>query len=457
MKLLLIYPTTISNGKPNKYRKVFIPPLNLAIIDRLTHLASHRHEVKIINEYAEQIDFDADCDLVGITALTAQANRAYQIADQFRAKGKKVILGGVHPSLLPDEALQHADSVAIGEVEDNWSEILADFEAGRYQPIYKSDSFPDLDKLIIPKWDNMDLSVYRRSIGRKMPRMPIFTTRGCVHACDFCTVSKFFGRSYRYKPIDNVLQEIKSINAESYVFTDDNITCNSEYATELFNTIASTIKPNISWFSQASTTLVNKPELISLAAKAGCRNLFFGVESLHTQSLKSINKKFNDPLKYVELYKICMAEGIQPWFSMIFGFDHDTVETVWDTVRFLKKHHIWNTVFWILTPLPATKLYDEMLSSNRIIGRDWSNYNLTQVIFQPTNFSPSRLYDTFWQIYRSMFTANSIMHRSYYSFKTHGFKGLMNSLVTQYYYRGQIVKFDHPYEMGLGKYGNEAL
>ncbi len=452
MKLLLIYPTTITDGKPDKYRKIYLPPLNLAILDRLTELADPNLDVKIINEYVEHIDYDLDCDLVGITALTSQARRAYQIADQFRAKGKKVILGGVHPSLLPEEALQHADAVAIGEVEDNWSDILADFKAGRPKQIYKTDSFPDLKKLIIPKWDNMDLSLCRRSVGRKMPRMPIYTTRGCVYDCDFCSVSKFFGRTYRYKPIENVLKEIETTNAESYFFTDDNIICNRSYAEELFKELAK-LKNRPRWFSQASTNLVDKPELISQASKAGCRNLFFGVESIFQDTLASINKKINNPSRYVDLYQNCMAEGIQPWFSMIFGFDHDTVESAWETVQFLKQNKIWNVVFWVLTPFPATNLYNGMKESNRIIDTDWSRYDAAHIVYRPVHFTTKELYNAFWQLYRSMFTPISMIQRLLQARKTSNYK----TLLTQYYYRKQIYNFSHPYNLGIGKYGKQTI
>lgn len=456
MKILLIYPTTTSNGIPEKYRKVSLPPLNLALLDRLTELANPKHQVKIINEYVENIDFDMDVDLVGITALTPQAVRAYQIADTFRAKGKKVILGGVHPSLLPEEAQNHADSILIGEAEDIWADILADFENGREKPVYQSESLPDLTPLVIPKWDNMDLSVYRRSIGRTLPRMPIYTTRGCVFDCDFCSVSKFFGRTFRTKPIENVLMELAATNAESYFFADDNIICNRGYSIELFKAISSSVKQKIRWFCQASTTLVNQQDLIPLAAKAGCKNIFFGVESIHSDTLESVNKKMNDPMKYVELYHRCSKEGIQPWYSFIFGFDSDTRESVWDTIAFLKKHNIWNVVFWVLTPLPSTKLYQDMADAGRIIDSDWSHYDVSHVVFQPKNFSVKELQDTFWQLYKSMYSPRSVLSRSAYTFKHTKFVSFLNSFVAHNYYRMQINKLTHPYEMGLFKYGKQS-
>ena len=175
---MLIYPTTLDpTGTPVKYKKAYVPPLSLAIIDSLT---PKRHFVKVINDVVEQVDLTADFDLIGITALTAQAPRAYQIADAFRSRGKKVILGGVHPSLMVTEASQHADSVVIGEIENLWEEILIDCEKDQLKNIYKSEEFPDLQKLVIPKWDNINLNIYRRSPGPKKCRACLFIQQGGV-------------------------------------------------------------------------------------------------------------------------------------------------------------------------------------------------------------------------------------------------------------------------------------
>lgn len=448
MKILLIYPTTTTNGRPNKYRKAFLPPLNLAILDRLTYLANKKHQVKIINECVEDIDFNSDCDLVGITCLTSNVIRAYQIADTFRGFKKKVLLGGIHPSLMPHEAINHADSVVIGEAENIWPEILSDVESNRLKRFYQDRNFPDLEQLIIPKWNNMSLGIYRRSYGRKMPRMPIYTTRGCIHACKFCSVSKFFGRSYRCKPISHVLEEIKSTPAESYFFTDDNIICKPNYSENLFKALC-TIDRKIRWFSQASTSLVNKPYLIDLAAQAGCRSLFFGVESINPHSLKALNKNINDPNKYIELSKACSRVGIQPWFSMIFGFDEDSLDTMIKTVEFLKKHNVWNVVFWILTPLPGTDLFNEMKSSGRIKILNWEKYDLNHVVFSPNFFESKDLAVHFWNTYKSMYTISSIYLRSIYALKISKIKGLITSLINQFYTRDQINKHIHPYSMGI--------
>ncbi len=447
MNILLIYPTSLDHaGVPVKYKKAYLPPLSLAIINSLT---PKRHVVKIINDCVEQIDFTADVDLIGITALTAQAPRAYQIADAFRNRGKKVVLGGIHPSLMADEAQGHADAVVIGEIEELWEEILSDCENNRLKNIYKNEELPNLNRLIIPKWDNLDLTMYRRSLGpRHMPRMPIYTTRGCVHNCKFCSVSKFFGRGYRHKPIENVLKEIDATRADSYFFVDDNIICNPDFSEELFKALSNR---NIRWMSQATTTILQKPHLIDMAAKAGCKSLFFGIESLNAENLKSVKKGFNHPEAYVELLKRVDRAGIRPWLSMIVGLDHDDYHELEKTIEFLKDINIGSVVLWVLTPLPGTDLYEEMKGNGRIIETDWSKYDASYVVYQPIHFTPKELQDLFWKNYLDLYSMYNMFRRTVRFFTSPGkpVKQLIIDLQLQLYTRTQLKDHNHPMAMGV--------
>ena len=452
MKILFVYPSTLASGNAVKFRKAFLPPLNLAILDRLTEQANPRHDVKIINDCVETIDFNMTCDLVGITAITSQAMRAYQIADRFRSKGTAVVLGGVHPSLLPQEAMNHADAVIVGEAENLWPEILSDAEAGRLKPLYTSDARPDLDDLIIPKWDHFNLSIYRRAIGYRMPRMPLFTTRGCLHNCKYCSVSKFFGRKYRHKPVENVLKEIDATGAESIFFADDNIICNNDHAQQLFTTLKER-KQKIRWMGQADTKILKQPHLIELAAAAGCKSMIFGIESINQENLADMKKRFNQPEQYIELYKRCTCAGIKPWFSMIFGMDHDTLETMVETADYLKKHRIWNVLFWILTPLPGTDLYNEMSSNKRIVNRDWSKYDCSNVVFKPSQITPDDLYANFWRIYQSFYTVPVMLQRlrDIYRNSKNPLKSAIQNIFYQMYFRKQISESHSPYSMGISQ------
>jgi radical SAM superfamily enzyme YgiQ (UPF0313 family) len=452
MKILLVYPSTLSAGKVVKFRKAFLPPLNLAILDRLTEQVNPRHDVNIINDCVETIDFNTPCDLVGITAITSQAIRAYQIADRFRSQGVTVVLGGVHPSQLPQEAVKHADAVVVGEAEEIWPEVLSDFEAGRLKALYTSHERPDLTNLVIPKWDNFNLSIYRRAIGYRMPRMPLFTTRGCVHNCKYCSVSKFFGRKYRHKPVENVLNEIDATNAESIFFSDDNIICNTDHTENLFTALKAR-KKKVRWMSQASTKILDQPQLIEMAADAGCKSMIFGIESINQKNLADIKKRFNHPEQYIELYNRCIRAGIKPWYSMIFGLDHDTLDTMEETAQYLKKNRIWNVLFWILTPLPGTDLYQEMSSDNRIISADWSKYDCSNVVFKPSQISPENLNSNFWNIYQSFYTVPIMFQRvlDIYRHSKSPLKSVIQNIFYQMYFRKQISGSHSPYSMGISR------
>ena len=446
MNILLVYPTILDESqKPIRYQKGYLPPLSLAIIDALT---PSQHTVQIVNDCIEQIDYARNFDLVGITAVTTQAERAYQIADKFRELGSKVVIGGVHATFLPDEAKKHADAVIIGEAENLWEQILDDCGRNRLRDFYKEDTYPDLQNVVLPRWENINLELYRRSYGRKFPRMPIYTTRGCVHNCKYCSVTRYFGRTFRFKPVKNVLDEIRSVGAESYFFVDDNIACDPDYSQELFKALA---VMDISWFSQASINLSKQTQLIELAAKAGCKHLLLGIESINSANLGYIRKAFNKPSEYQELFERLESVGISPWISYIIGFDHDTPERMEQIVDFLIQNRMRNIMLWILTPLPGTALYSELEQEGRIMKDPWSNYNLTNVVFKPKNFTPQELHETFWQLYRMLFTYRNILHRSFHSAirSDNRVLGMFRHFYTQRYFRKQVFSKNHPTAMGF--------
>jgi radical SAM superfamily enzyme YgiQ (UPF0313 family) len=255
MKILLIFPSHLNgNGNTIKYKQGFLPPLALA---QLAALTPKQHEVIIVNDAIEDIRpyYNKYFDLVGITAMTMQAERAYQIADQFQRQGVKVVLGGVHPTLLPEEAKQYADAVIVGEAESVWEQVLDGAKVGFLDEFYSA-PHPDLQQLIIPRWETCNLTNYFKPAGLKWPLMPLFTTRGCPFGCKFCSVTHIHGKSYRFKPIENILQEIKAIGAETYFFTDDNIMASPAYSRELFRALRG---KGVYWFSQASTTMLKHP------------------------------------------------------------------------------------------------------------------------------------------------------------------------------------------------------
>jgi len=435
------------DGSPIKYKKAFTPPLALALLNGLT---PKKHDVQVINDIVEDIDFSINYDLVAITAMTTQIGRAYQIADTFRKSDVKVIIGGIHATILPEEAKKHANSVVIGEVDNLWEDILNDFENNQNKEFYKDTSRPDLQKLVLPRWDNMNLGIYPKPHGHKLPKMPLFTTRGCVFNCKFCSVSKYFGRTYRFKPISHVVQEIEHIDTYSYFFVDDNIACNADYSRELFNAVG---KKNINWLSQISTTVLKTPELIDLAAKSGCTSLFIGIESINKKSLKSVSKGFNKIEEYEELFARLRSVGIKPFISIIFGLDEDTPEQFKLTIDFLMKNKIGNALFQILTPLPGTKLYEEMDNEGRILSKDWSRYNLNDVVFQPKNFIPDELYKGYWNAFQEFFSLRNIAKRLYYNvtITSKPLDAFTRGLFYQLHYRKKVKSYDHPLSGGINR------
>jgi len=376
MKILLISPTIDAEKRTNK--GLMMPQLALYILEGLT---PREHDVKIIEEEAGDIDLDQECDLVGISCMTANAPRSYELCQEFRNRGKTVILGGVHPTILPDEALQYADCVVVGEAEGVWEILLKDFQNNNLKTKYH-DPRPNLDRYI-PK-------DYSKVIKKGFFNLlPIMTTRGCPYDCDFCCVTDLFGKKIRHVAIENVVRDIKESGAKNFMFLDDNIIGRPKYAKELFKAI----KPlNIIWGGQASVSLLVKDkELMQLAAESGCRALFFGVESVSEKQLKTMRKAFNEIEHMEDAFKKIKKTGILIHASMVFGFDNDTKEIFNDTVKFLMKNKVSTVSFNVLTPYPGTRIYNKLKQENRLKTTDWRYYDHNTVVFKPKNMTPYQL------------------------------------------------------------------
>jgi radical SAM superfamily enzyme YgiQ (UPF0313 family) len=266
-RVVLIAPSRVERGARQPGGKALFPPLALEMVAALTPPEA---EVRIIDEAVEAIDFEVPADLVGITSMTAVAPRAYAVADRFRARGIPVCLGGMHPSACPEEAAQHADAVVIGEAEGLWPQVVADCRQGRLKQFYRRDSYPALEDVPTPRRDLLKPRAYAASAT-------VQTTRGCPFACTFCAVTNFFGRTYRFRPVQKVVEEVSAIKERVLFLVDDNIMGLPDYARNLFSALAGCGKL---WFSQASLTALKDEGLLKLAQRAGCRGLFIGFESL---------------------------------------------------------------------------------------------------------------------------------------------------------------------------------
>ncbi len=376
MKILLISPTIDAEKRTNK--GLMMPQLALYILEGLT---PPEHEVRIIEEEAENIDLNIECDLVGISCMTANAPRAYELCLEFKKRGKTVVLGGVHPTILPDEALQYADSVVIGEAEGVWATLISDFSNNNIQRKYHNPA-PDLETYV-PK----DFS---KIIKKRLYNLvPVMTTRGCPYNCDFCCVTNLFGKKIRHIPVENVVRDIRESGAKNFMFLDDNIIGDAKYAKELFRAI----KPlHVRWVGQASISLlVNDTELVQLAADSGCKVLFFGIESVSVEQLNSLRKAIKDISHLEDAFRKIKKMGILIHASMVFGFDSDIKETFYETVRFLIKNKISTVSFNVLTPYPGTKIHEDLKRENRLSTTDWKYYDHNTVVFKPMNMTPWEL------------------------------------------------------------------
>jgi radical SAM superfamily enzyme YgiQ (UPF0313 family) len=397
MKLELIVPAALRN-REKKMKKGILPPLGLAMVAALT---PHEVEVSLTDENITFIDFHKDVDLVGITALTSTAHRAYEIADTFRARGVKVVLGGIHPSILPEEAGQHADAVVIGEAEGIWPKVIEDFKANRLQSIYRQDERPSLVDLPIPRRDLFAPGAY-------FVRNTIFTTRGCPYSCSFCTVTTFFGHTYRCRPVDEVIKEIETLkNRKFVVFLDDNIVGNPKFAKELFRAL---IPYKIKWVGQSSVTVARDDELLRLAAASGCIDLFIGFESLSPANLSAVGKKINAVDEYENVIKKIHSQGIGVHGFFIFGFDEDDADTFKRTVRFAQKMRLETAQFDALTPYPGTVLHKSLDESGRILSKDWSRYGY-DLMFEPKSISRETLQNGRAWAWREFYGLPSIWRR----------------------------------------------
>jgi radical SAM superfamily enzyme YgiQ (UPF0313 family) len=367
----------------------------------LAALTAPEVEVSLTDENVTVIDFQKETDLVGITALTVTAQRAYEIADTFRARGVKVILGGIHPSVLPEEASQHADAVVIGEAEGIWPNLLEDFKANKLQRVYRQRERPSLVGLPIPKRDLFAEGAY-------FVRETISTTRGCPYSCSFCSVTSFFGHTYRCRPVEEILKEIETFNQRKRIaFVDDNIIGNPKFAKELFRAL---VPYKIKWGAQASVAIARDDELLKLVAASGCISLLIGFESLSPANLAAVGKRINVVDEYENVIRKIHSHGIAVHGFFIFGFDEDDENVFKRTVRFAQKMRLESAQFDCLVPYPGTALYESLDKAGRVVTKDWSQYGYN-LVFEPKPMSPELLQKGHDWAWREFYSLPSIWRR----------------------------------------------
>ncbi len=380
--------------------KVLAPPLVLPL---LAALSPADVDVQLLDENVEAVDTNADVDWVAITCMTASAPRAYAISDAFRRRGIPVVMGGIHPTVLPEEAAAHADAVVIGEAEPLWREVLADLAASRLRPRYRHDGYSDLIGLPHPRPDLL-------RVDRYLTTNVVQTGRGCPNACSFCTVSTTSGRQYRFRPIPEVVEEVRSLSSGWVGFVDDNIAGNARRAKDLF---AALIPLKRRWIGQADLTMARDPELLSLAARSGCQAMFIGLESLSEDNLRATHKVSNVGTDMGAAITTIHKAGIEIIGSFVLGLDGDDCGVFARTVEFAQRHKLVAAQFAVLTPFPGTAMRQQLDREGRIVDHDWSHYTMSNVVFRPRHMTDLELRAGQKYVYGRFYSLPSILKRSF--------------------------------------------
>ncbi len=358
--------------------------------------------VELLDEGISDVDPDRlEADLVGITAITGNAPRAYELADRLRARGITVVLGGPHPTLLPDEAQAHADAVVSGYAEQTWPELLRDFAARRLRPRYVQ----------APGLSLAGLPFARRELlpaERYFTRAVFEATRSCAHDCEFCVAPTAWGRDQYQKPVEDVVADIRQWGAPKVLFIDLNLVSDPRYAARLFEAL---IPLRIRWYGLATTLIALDPELLDLAARSGCGGLLMGLESLCEASLDQTHKGFNDPEAYRGMVEELHRHKIMLMGCFAFGLDGDTPEVFERTARFAVEAAIDLPRFAIVTPVPGTPLHRRLDAEGRILSRDWSLYDAQHVVFQPKRMTVEELQRGHEKAWRHVYSLRSIASR----------------------------------------------
>ncbi|MFO0911091.1 MAG: radical SAM protein [Isosphaeraceae bacterium] len=425
MRVLLVQPSRIQpDGTVYKNKTRWLLGMTLPYVAALSPPGV---DVVIRDDLYEDIPFHEPFDLVGLTCMSHQATRAYQIADEFRRRGRPVVIGGFHATLAPMEAMEHADAVVVGEAEGVWQRVLEDAANGRLSGRYQSERLSDLKGLPTPRYDLLDLSRYR------IPNLPAQTTRGCPYACNYCEVTQVYGAKFRYRPPEEVIAEVEALmklgRRKFVYFVDDIFNAHRKHA---FAVMEGLKKLKVRWTCLCTANIGDDGDMLDLMRASGCLHINIGMESVNPESLKSVNKKQNHADRYKEQFAAIRKRGIEFSLNVMFGLDGDTRETFDATVDKLIEYKAPLSFMFILSPRVGLKIRDELAAEGRIDHSDWERYHSYEVVYQPKNMSRSELEEGFWRAQRRFYSLGSIARRVMMPPNRHTIQSLLPNLFFRY-------------------------
>ncbi len=399
MRVELVLPA-LTEAKSPFFRPVkysLFPPLGLAT---LAGYLRPDDDVRIQDEHVEDLDLDRDVDLVGIEVYVTSARRAYAIADRYRARGAFVVLGGLHVTALPGEALRHANAIVVGPAEEAWPRLLADFRAGRPERVYRSRA-RTLAGLPPVRWDLVRRELY-------LVPNSIVVSRGCPHACAFCYKDGFFagGRSFYVRAVDEALAEIERLPGRHLYFLDDHLFGNVPFASALFDGMRGMGRL---WQAAGTVDSVLRPGLLEKAVACGLRSLFVGFETLGEEALRAQGKRHNLGRDYAAAIRRLHDHGVMVNASFVFGFDGDDPSVFDRTVEWAIAQGVETATFHVLTPYPGTGLFRKMAAEGRLLHRDFDLYDTRHAVFRPAGMSAAQLEDGYWRAYGDFYRWGSIL------------------------------------------------
>jgi radical SAM superfamily enzyme YgiQ (UPF0313 family) len=397
----LINPKTDSlTTRPLYFNRALYSPL-AGLLAVAAAIPRNRYEIVLTDENIEPVDFDLKADLVGISAMTAYVNRGYEIADRFREKGMPVVMGGVHPSFMPGEALQHCDAVVIGEAELVMPKLLDDLDGGSMRGTYKANVLHPMAGLPMPRYDLLKRNRY-------VNRTFVQTSRGCHQGCTFCAEPLMNGLKFRYRPVDEVVAEMEACGSRTISINDADFFGTPERPKEVMRALKGR---GLKWQAGVTSKLAQDDRMLELAAESGCTMLSIGFESISRETLRSVHKHVNRPESFAGLVEKAHAHGIMVFGLFMFGFDGDDASVFDATVAFNIEAKFDACAYSALTPYPGTLTWYDLRKANRIFSYDWSKYDQGHVVYRPTRMSAEALGSGIDGAYRNFYSAGSLARR----------------------------------------------